>query len=153
MIIRHLEPDDFERIANITDLSSKEFALPKMDSAVIEEQFQPTEDHPTLSLVVINDNQIKGLAGVSWLEPTLAEIHTLYIASELRGRGNGKFILDMLLNFCKTNGFKKAVVFLNGKMNEAKKLFERNKFKEVKDSIWLRKYAPKERSNAYITEL
>ena len=45
------------------------------------------------------------------------------------------------------------MVFLNGKMTEARKLFERSEFTEVEDSIWLKKYAPKERSTAYIKEL
>lgn len=59
-------------------------------------------------LVLVDDQKVVGSGGVKKLTDEICEVKRVYFAKEYRGKGLGSQIMDQLLDFAKTHGYKKV---------------------------------------------
>ena len=129
MVIRHFEPSDEKSVLNLVKEGMASYGV-AIDEKRLRNQLLVPIESKALHLVVVNDQGVVGAAGVVEIRPGMVEITPFFLSNDLRGSGKGKFLLDMLINFCRTHGYRKMVMFLNPLMVEAIDFFKRNNFQE-----------------------
>ncbi len=78
--------------------------------------------------VVRAGGEIVGSVGVERLPDGAAELHRLYLAAELRGRGLGRALVEAVLAWCRTAGIRHLVLWSDTRFDRAHGLYERMGF-------------------------
>jgi RimJ/RimL family protein N-acetyltransferase len=74
------------------------------------------------------DGVVVGSAGVDRLDNGTAELHRLYLDARLRGRGLGRALVDVVLDWCRRAGVAHLVLWSDTRFDRAHALYERMGF-------------------------
>jgi GNAT superfamily N-acetyltransferase len=78
--------------------------------------------------VVRDDGLIVGSVGVERLDAETAELHRLYLDAELRGRRIGRALVEMVLDWCRTEGISRVTLWSDTRFDRAHRLYARMGF-------------------------
>ena len=76
------------------------------------------------------DGEILGSAGLYPVDAATCELRKMYLHPLARGRGAGKYLLDLLLSDAKRLGFSRAILETASVLREAIALYKRYGFRE-----------------------
>jgi GNAT superfamily N-acetyltransferase len=74
------------------------------------------------------DGVVVGSVGVDRLDGGMAELHRLYLDAGLRGRGLGRALVDVVLDWCRRAGIRHLVLWSDTRFDRAHALYERMGF-------------------------
>ena len=72
-----------------------------------------------------------GSVGVERLDGSSAEIHRLYLAPALWGRGVGRALVETALAWCRAQGLRRVVLWSDTRFDRAHRLYERLGFRRT----------------------
>ncbi len=134
-IIKEIEPEDNEQIANVIRDVLIEFGVPKVGTAYEDkalDDMYKAYDKPTSAYYVIEHNKkIIGGAGVAQLDNydgNICEFQKMYFLSEARGRSLGSKMISVCLDKAKDFGFEKCYLETMPYMESARALYRKNGF-------------------------
>jgi GNAT superfamily N-acetyltransferase len=78
--------------------------------------------------VVRNAGLIVGSVGVERLDADTAELHRLYLDTELRGRRIGRALVEMVLDWCRAQGSSRVILWSDTRFDRAHRLYTRMGF-------------------------
>jgi len=78
--------------------------------------------------VVCGAGTIVGSVGVERLDDRAAELHRLYLAAELRGRGTGRALIDAVLAWCRARRVTELILWSDTRFELAHRLYTRMGF-------------------------
>jgi GNAT superfamily N-acetyltransferase len=70
------------------------------------------------------DGQVVGCVGVERLPDGRAELHRLYLDAALRGRGTGRALVEVVLDWCRTAGIGRLTLWSDTRFDRAHRLYE-----------------------------
>ena len=110
--IRPIQLEDNTQICNVIKGVFYELNLPKIGTTYVDKDtdsmFEAYQDKKSIYYVVEKDDKILGGCGIKKLDGSdknICELQKLYFHQSLRGKGVGKFILDLCLKFAKEVGY------------------------------------------------
>lgn len=62
-----------------------------------------------------------------------AKLKRMYVAKDYRRKGIGKQLLNKIIEFCRSKGYKKIILSTYPQMKDALEFYKKNGFKEYKD--------------------
>jgi len=88
---------------------------------------------PHGSFFVIHDEEatVVGSVGVERLTDTSAELHRLYLDSDLRGQGLGRALVDAAIAWCRAEGILHLVLWSDTRFDRAHALYEHMGFRRT----------------------
>ena len=106
--------------------------------------FEPSAVRKRGLIIAARDRQHSGLAGIIILVPpdsparrlaqdNEAEIHLLGVQSEYRRQGLGRMLVESAIGWAKRRGYSKIILWTQGAMKSAQKLYEAKGFIHVDD--------------------
>lgn len=132
MIIREIQPQDNEQIANVIRQVFISDDYPKTGTAFADLQLDfmfETYDKPkAIYFVVVIDGKIVGGAGVSQLdnsEENICELQKMYFLQEARGKGIGFEMIQKCLTKAKEFGYEKCYLETLPEMLAAQSLYKK----------------------------
>lgn len=132
MIIREIQPEDNEQIANVIRQVFISDDYPKTGTAFADSQLDfmfETYDKPkSIYFVVEVEGKIVGGAGVSQLENSeenICELQKMYFLREFRGKGIGYEMIQKCLSKAKEFGFEKCYLETLPEMLAAQSLYKK----------------------------
>jgi putative acetyltransferase len=132
MIIREIQPQDNEQIANVIRQVFISDDYPKTGTAFADLQLDfmfETYDKPkAIYFVVVIDGKIVGGAGVSQLdnsEENICELQKMYFLQEARGKGIGFEMIQKCLIKAKEFGYEKCYLETLPEMLLAQSLYKK----------------------------
>ena len=142
MKIRAIENKDNTALAVTIRKVLIELGVPKVGTAYedveLDAMFEAYENERSIYYVVENDQKIMGGAGIAPLEkgnPSVCELQKMYFLSEARGKGLGKQMIQMCLNFAKANDFEQCYIETLPIMQEAQKLYIKTGFEYIDHAL------------------
>lgn len=106
-----LQPDSHGTDADLTDLAAAYFSRGGDFAVLVDES-----------------GAIVGTCGLFPLEPGVVELRKMYLAPSLRGRGQGRRLLDWALTRARELGFTRMTLETATVLKDAIALYERNGF-------------------------
>jgi len=138
MIIREIQPQDNEQIANVIRQVFISDDYPKTGTAFADKQLDAmyeTYDKPkAIYFVVEIDGKIVGGAGVSQLdnsEENICELQKMYFLKEARGKGIGFEMIQKCLAKAIEFGFEKCYLETLPEMLSAQNLYKKVGFEYI----------------------
>lgn len=107
-----LEPDPEETDADLNDLEASYLSR-----------------GGTFDVLEAADGRIAGSVGLYPLEPGVCELRKMYLATDARGRGQGRRLLDHALAAARARGFRRVILETASVLNEAIALYQRYGFR------------------------
>lgn len=74
--------------------------------------------------VARQDGRVVGSVGVERLPDGRAELHRLYLDATLRGRGVGRALVEAVLDWCRTAGVARLILWSDTRFDRAHRLYE-----------------------------
>jgi len=81
--------------------------------------------------VVREGERIVGSVGVNRVGDGTAELHRLYLDPALRGRGLGEALVNTILDWCRTHGVPRLVLWSDTRFTHAHRLYLRTGFRQT----------------------
>ena len=81
--------------------------------------------------VVREGERIVGSVGVNRVGDGTAELHRLYLDPALRGRGLGEALVNTILDWCRTHGVPRLVLWSDTRFMHAHRLYLRTGFRQT----------------------
>ena len=78
--------------------------------------------------VVRQGGGVVGSVGVERLDADTAELHRLYLGAELRGRGIGRALVEVVLDWCRVRKIPRLVLWSDTRFEQAHRLYSRMGF-------------------------
>lgn len=132
MIVREIQPQDNEQIANVIRQVFISDEYPKTGTAFADKQldymFETYNKPKAIYYVVEIDRKIVGGAGVSQLdnsEENICELQKMYFLQEARGKGIGFEMIQKCLTTAKEFGFEKCYLETLPEMLAAQHLYKK----------------------------
>ena len=132
MIIRPIQKEDNQAIAQVIRQVLIEYNVPKVGTAYADPQldsmFETYITSQSVYFVIENNGQIIGGAGVNRLEneaDTICELQKMYFLPEARGIGLGTQMMDRCLQSARDFGYKKCYLETMPNMEDAQKLYQK----------------------------
>jgi putative acetyltransferase len=132
MIIRPIQKEDNQAIAQVIRKVLIEYNVPKVGTAYADPQldsmFETYSTSQSVYFVIENIGQIIGGAGVSHLEneaDTICELQKMYFLPEARGMGLGTQMMEKCLQSARDFGYKKCYLETMPNMEDAQKLYQK----------------------------
>ncbi len=86
------------------------------------------------TLYVLEDNgKIIGTVGIKEDAKDTALLRRLFVASQMRGKGLGKLLVDEALKFCNSKGYSKVVFRTTNRMKQAIELCKKKGFEKSEE--------------------
>lgn len=85
--------------------------------------------------VVRAGDLIVGSVGVERLDANTAELHRLYLEAELRGRGTGRALVEVVLDWCRERGIARVVLWSDTRFDRAHRLYARMGFLQTGERV------------------
>ncbi len=79
-------------------------------------------------VVLSREGRVIGFVGLLPIDSTRIELKRLYLVRDERGKGLGRYLLSMALNFSKEKGYRTIQLETSSKFKEAVALYEKNGF-------------------------
>ena len=140
--IRPIQDSDNEAVKALIRNVLVEMGVPKVGTAyedkALDDMTATYAAKNKMYYVVTEDEQVIGGAGVAaltGLENTHCELQKMYFLPQARGRGIGGEMIRKCLDFGRINGFKTCYIETLPYMENARKLYFRNGFTEIKEPI------------------
>ena len=123
-----------------TKLKNGVFAFTKKCFEELGKNFEPEgrhecyndiERHYVKFFCLVEGNRIVGTVALKKLDEYTAELKSLYLVQELRGKGLGKQLLDKAIMSARELGFVTLVLDAMSKYTDALKLYEKAGFKPI----------------------
>ncbi|MFY7739892.1 MAG: GNAT family N-acetyltransferase [Flavobacterium sp.] len=132
MIIREIQPQDNEQIANVIRQVFISDDYPKTGTAFADKQldfmFETYYKPKSIYFIVEIDGKIVGGAGVSQLdnsEENICELQKMYFLQEVRGKGIGFEMIQKCLTKAKEFGYEKCYLETLPEMLAAQSLYKK----------------------------
>jgi putative acetyltransferase len=132
MIIRPIQKEDNQAIAQVIRQVLIEFNVPKVGTAYADPQldsmFETYITSQSVYFVIEKNGQIIGGAGVSHLEneaDTICELQKMYFLPEARGIGLGTQMMESCLQSARDFGYNKCYLETMPNMDDAQKLYQK----------------------------
>lgn len=81
--------------------------------------------------LIIHKNSVVGTFGLFKLTEEICELRKMYLMKEHRGKGIGKYIMNLIINMAKEKGYKQIELETASVLKEAIGLYNKYGFKEV----------------------
>jgi len=138
--IREIIPSDNPKIAKAIRKVLIEYGVPKVGTAyedtILDTLFEAYNNHNnSIYYVIEKEEEIFGGAGIKHLdnyEGNICELQKMYFMPEARGIGLGSKMMDICLHKAKEFGFEKCYLETLPYMEEARKLYRKVGFKDLK---------------------
>lgn len=138
MKIRPVELKDNEALAVALRMVLVEMGVPKVGTAYedkeLDAMFQAYAK-PCFQYYVVEDQEtILGGAGIAPLkegDPSVCELQKMYFLPEARGKGLGKQMIDLCLDFAKANDFQLCYIETMPNMLDAQALYKKVGFQYI----------------------
>ena len=85
--------------------------------------------------VIRGDAGVVGSVGVDRVNGTTAELHRLYLDPVLRGRGLGEALVETILEWCRTHGVSRLVLWSDTRFEHAHRLYVRKGFRQTGERV------------------
>ncbi|WP_445717573.1 GNAT family N-acetyltransferase [Flavobacterium sp.] len=138
MLIREIQQKDNESIAKVIRDIFHELDAPKVGTAyadpILDTLYEVYQAPRSVYYVVENGGKVVGGCGVAPLEngdASVCELQKMYFAPEIRGTGYAEKIIEMCLEFAKTEGFEICYLETLSFMTAAQKLYKRIGFENI----------------------
>lgn len=138
MEIRPVELDDNEALAIAVRKVLIEMGVPKVGTAYEDKELDAMYESYSQSrfqyYVVENQGNIMGGAGIAPLkdgDPSVCELQKMYFLPEARGKGLGKKMIHLCLDFAKANDFQLCYIETMPNMLDAQALYQKVGFKYI----------------------
>ena len=136
--IRAIKASDNEELAALLRSILIEMGVPKVGTAYADEaldcMYETYDVDQAEYFVIEEDGKLLGGAGIAALanyNGPVCELQKMYISASLRGKGVGKQLMDVCLNFAKTSGFEQVYIETMPYMEAAQKLYKRSGFEYI----------------------
>ncbi len=136
VLIRPIRPEDNPDIARIIRKTLEEYNSAIHGTAYfdksLDDMYAAYQEVGTAYFVAEIDGVVVGGAGIGKLDgenPAYCELQKMYILPHARGKGVGRKLMQACLGFAKDAGYQKCYLETFSYMNEALKLYAKNKFK------------------------
>jgi N-acetylglutamate synthase-like GNAT family acetyltransferase len=97
-------------------------------------------DNPRQNIWIAElDNEVVGCVAIVDADDNMAQLRWLLLKKEVRGRGLGKEMMQLAVNFCKKQGFESVFLWTVDALHEAAGLYDKFGFDitdEVEHLIW-----------------
>jgi putative acetyltransferase len=114
--LRSIHPDETEAAKAL--MATVFRALWGFSYAEIQARYDPLEDIEQIQfhyfenggtfMVLADGEQLVGTGGISRLDTDTAELKRIFLLQEYRGRGLGRRLVETLLEFARTNGYRRV---------------------------------------------
>ena len=138
MEIRPVELNDNEALAIAVRKVLIEMGVPKVGTAYEDKELDAIYESYSQSrfqyYVVENQGNIMGGAGIAPLkdgDPSVCELQKMYFLPEARGKGLGKKMIHLCLDFAKANDFQLCYIETMPNMLDAQALYQKVGFKYI----------------------
>jgi len=81
--------------------------------------------------VVREGERIVGSVGVDRVGDSTAELHRLYLDPAMRGRGLGEALVNTIVDWCRTHGVARLVLWSDTRFTHAHRLYLRTGFRQT----------------------
>tara|TARA_B100000446_G_C10482542_1_gene316535 strand:+ start:607 stop:1086 length:480 start_codon:yes stop_codon:yes gene_type:complete len=136
--IRAIKASDNEELAALLRSILIEMGVPKVGTAYADEaldcMYETYDVDQAEYFVIEEDGKLLGGAGIAALanyDGPVCELQKMYISASLRGKGVGKQLMDVCLDFAKTSGFEQVYIETMPYMEAAQKLYKKSGFKYI----------------------
>lgn len=138
MIIRVIEQQDNEAIANCIRLAIPEFDVPKIGTAYEDPEtdamFEAYQGEREVYYVIEEDGEVVGGAGIKQLRDNtdnVCEFQKMYFLAKTRGKGYGKLIFEKCMEAAKNFGYDQCYLESSPKFKAAIHIYELFGFKHL----------------------
>lgn len=86
-----------------------------------------------------DDSGIRGCVALVRNSPEESQLRWFYVDESLRGRGYGQKLMDLLLEFAGSKGYRRIILWTVSQLHEARRVYERNGFvlsEEHPSRVW-----------------
>ncbi len=142
MNIRLIEEKDNEAVAHIIRATLEEFGANQPGTVYYDQSIWTLSDildgNKSTYFVIEEDNRILGGGGIyptKGLPQNTAELVKIYTVPEIRGKGYGKRLIDICLDFAKEVGYEYVYLESMEELSMAVGLYERLGFKHLEASM------------------
>jgi GNAT superfamily N-acetyltransferase len=80
--------------------------------------------------VVRHEADIAGSVGIERVDADTAELHRLYLDTELRGRGLGEMLVNETIAWCRGRGISRLILWSDTRFERAHRLYTRMGFRQ-----------------------
>jgi putative acetyltransferase len=95
-------------------------------------RWTPHYEPPRGAFFVVRDGErIVGSVGVDRVGGVTAELHRLYLDPAMRGRGLGEALVNTILDWCRTHGVARLVLWSDTRFTHAHRLYLRTGFRQT----------------------
>jgi len=136
--IRAIKASDNEELAALLRSILIEMGVPKVGTAYADEaldcMYETYDEDQAEYFVIEEDGKLLGGAGIAALanyDGPVCELQKMYISASLRGKGIGKQLMDVCLDFAKTSGFEQVYIETMPYMEAAQKLYKKSGFEYI----------------------
>jgi len=136
--IRAIKASDNEELAALLRSILIEMGVPKVGTAYADKaldcMYETYDVDQAEYFVIEEDGKLLGGAGIAALanyDGPVCELQKMYISASLRGKGVGKQLMDVCLDFAKTSGFEQVYIETMPYMEAAQKLYKKSGFKYI----------------------
>jgi len=136
--IRAIKASDNEELAALLRSILIEMGVPKVGTAYADEaldcMYETYDVDQAEYFVIEEDGKLLGGAGIAALanyDGPVCELQKMYISASLRGKGIGKQLMDVCLDFAKTSGFEQVYIETMPYMEAAQKLYKKSGFEYI----------------------
>jgi len=136
--IRAIKASDNEELAALLRSILIEMGVPKVGTAYADKaldcMYETYDVDQAEYFVIEEDGKLLGGAGIAALasyDGPVCELQKMYISASLRGKGIGKQLMDVCLDFAKTSGFEQVYIETMPYMEAAQKLYKKSGFEYI----------------------
>ena len=140
--IRAIKASDNEELAALLRSILIEMGVPKVGTAYADKaldcMYETYDVDQAEYFVIEEDGKLLGGAGIAALanyDGSVCELQKMYISASLRGKGVGKQLMDVCLDFAKTSGFEQVYIETMPYMEAAQKLYKKSGFKYIDEPM------------------
>lgn len=119
-----------------------EMGVPKTGTAYedkeLDAMFETYQSPRSIYYIVENNNKILGGAGIAPLkegDPGVCELQKMYFLPQARGKGLGKQMIGLCLDFAQSKGFEKCYIETMPNMEAAQKLYLKSGFSYIDHAL------------------
>ena len=142
MRIREIQFGDNSQLEALIKTTFLELELP-LTGTVYEDvettqMFESYQDDAAIYVVVEDNGLVKGGAGIKALageETAVCELQKMYLASDLRGKGYGKKLMEVCLDAAKSMGYKQCYLETLSELKAAQELYKHYGFEYLNTAI------------------
>jgi len=138
MIIRAIQIRDDKKLAITLRKVLIEMGVPKKGTAYedveLDSMYKSYQIPRSIYFVVVSEEAILGGAGIAPLkngDPSVCELQKMYFLPEARGKGLGKQMIDLCLDFAKANDFQLCYIETMPNMLDAQALYKKVGFQYI----------------------